>query len=41
MGEHFKRRKFFINKRLQVHYMVSMLIPMLILIIFIGLVMYY
>jgi nitrogen fixation/metabolism regulation signal transduction histidine kinase len=37
----FKRRKFFINKRLQVRYMVSMLIPMLILIVFIGLVMYY
>jgi methyl-accepting chemotaxis protein len=37
----FKRKKFFINKRLQVRYMISMLIPMLILIVFIGLVMYY
>jgi len=37
----FKRKKFFINKRLQIRYMVSLLIPMLILIVFIGLVMYY
>lgn len=41
MAEKFKRKKFFINKRLQVRYMVSLLIPMLILIVFIGLVMYY
>jgi methyl-accepting chemotaxis protein len=37
----FKRKKFFINKRLQIRYMISMLIPMFILIAFIGLVMYY
>ncbi len=41
MPEKFKRKKFFINKRLQIRYMVSLLIPMLILIVFIGLVMYY
>ena len=37
----FQRKKFFINKRLQIRYMISLLIPMLILIAFIGLVMYY
>ena len=41
MAEKFKRKKFFINKRLQMRYMISLLIPMLILIVFIGLVMYY
>jgi methyl-accepting chemotaxis protein len=41
MGEKYKRKKFFINKRLQIRYMISLLIPMLILIVFIGLVMYY
>jgi methyl-accepting chemotaxis protein len=41
MAERFKRKKFFINKRLQIRYMISMLIPMLILIVFIGIVMYY
>lgn len=40
MGK-YKRKKFFINKRLQIRYMITLLIPMLILIIFIGLVMYY
>jgi len=39
--EQFKRKHFFINKRLQTRYMLSMLVPMLILILFIGLVMYY
>ena len=37
----FKRKHFFINRRLQIRYMISLLIPMLILIVFIGLVMYY
>ena len=41
MADKFKRRKFFINKRLQIRYMVSLLIPMLILVVFIGIVMYY
>ena len=41
MGEKYKRKRFFINKRLQIRYMISLLIPMLILIVFIGLVMYY
>ncbi|OGS37002.1 MAG: hypothetical protein A2293_02160 [Elusimicrobia bacterium RIFOXYB2_FULL_49_7] len=41
MGDKYKRKKFFINRRLQVRYMVSLLIPMLLLILFIGLVMYY
>jgi methyl-accepting chemotaxis protein len=41
MAEKYKRRKFFINKRLQIRYMISLLVPMLILIVFIGLVMYY
>ncbi|OGJ93423.1 MAG: hypothetical protein A2487_16920 [Candidatus Raymondbacteria bacterium RifOxyC12_full_50_8] len=40
MGQ-YKRTHFFINKRLQIRYMVSLLIPMLILIVFIGLVMFY
>jgi methyl-accepting chemotaxis protein len=39
--EKFQRKHFFINKRLQTRYMISMLVPMLILILFIGLVMYY
>jgi methyl-accepting chemotaxis protein len=37
----FQRKKFFINKRLQIRYMISLLIPMLVLIVFIGLVMYF
>jgi methyl-accepting chemotaxis protein len=43
MGEpqKFQRKHFFINKRLQIRYMISMLIPMLVLITFIGLIMYY
>lgn len=41
MAERYQRKKFFINKRLQIRYMISMLIPMLVLILFIGLVMYY
>ncbi|MBL8026091.1 MAG: methyl-accepting chemotaxis protein [Fibrobacteres bacterium] len=43
MGEQpkFQRKHFFINKRLQIRYMISMLIPMLVLIAFIGLIMYY
>ncbi|MFH0919419.1 MAG: methyl-accepting chemotaxis protein [Fibrobacterota bacterium] len=38
--EKFKRKHFFINKRLQMRYMISMLIPMLILVVFIGAVMF-
>lgn len=38
--EKFKRKHFFINKRLQTRYMISMLIPMLVLVVFIGLVMF-
>ncbi len=40
-GQKFQRKHFFINKRLQIRYMFSLLIPMLVLISFIGLVMYY
>jgi methyl-accepting chemotaxis protein len=41
MEQKFKRKQFLINKTLQMHYMVTLLVPMLILLLFIGVVMFF